>query len=291
MSEELKLSQDSSAAIENVFENYVVGKIKDELNAKSNKLNIELFGNDFSEDENLKDLVVTETEKKFKTFVNNILSNDEGNYPLIDSIETKISECSELCDDLKTQSDNNKKILLDGFSDEKTEFNKLITLSESNKKELKSILEDKFSETLNNSKTALNEISSLKNDYNDIEKAVDKRFTVCEHKLGELTIQSENDTKALTSLIESSRSETIKKIENELSSLKSVNEKDKEELTGLISRETKIFSSFEKKTEADLSDLQSDNDSLRKKLTIIFALNGVSIIGIIAMIVLFFLKF
>ena len=92
-------------------------------------------------------------------------------------------------------------------------------------------------------------------------------------------------------MIESSRSETIKKIENELSSLKSVNEKDKEELTGLISRETKIFSSFEKKTEADLSDLQSDNDSLRKKLTIIFALNGVSIIGIIAMIVLFFLKF
>ncbi len=78
-------------------------------------------------------------------------------------------------------------------------------------------------------------------------------------------------------------------INSQVSELFDSNEKTKTEMAGLT-KATKKLTADLKKSDDKLSEIESENERIKNKLYLLIALEGLSVLGITAIIILFFIK-
>ncbi len=281
MDNKIELSQESAVAIENVFDSYVVRKITNDMNDNSADLKKSILGTEYSEEDNLKDLIKRDTGKIISSsneeLINNLIKNltdDEGSIPeiveeklnnranaLTEEISNALNEKIEILKSLIVEYDSRLSRMeksTDQIRSDLNENSKELQFklfgSESNENEsLNNLIANNTGIIMSTAKEALSEYIDKKADYS----------------IGLLSNQLSTGLDTNNEIIEKSKNESNTQLEQLKNRTKEI-QKDIDNLSSLS------------------SDLKLKNDSLSKKITALITVETLSVLGIIALVILTF---
>lgn len=281
MDNKIELSQESAVAIENVFDSYVVRKITNDLNDNSAGLKNIILGKEYSEEDNLKDLIKRDTGKIISSsneeLINNLIKNltdDEGSIPeiveeklnnranaLTEEISNALNEKIEILKSLIVEYDSRLSRMEESTDQIRSDLNEnskelqfKLFGSESNENEsLNNLIANNTGIIMSTAKEALSEYIDKKADYS----------------IGLLSNQLSTGLDTNNEIIEKSINESNTQLEQLKNRTKEI-QKDIDNLSSLS------------------SDLKLKNDSLSKKITALIAVETLSVLGIIALVILTF---